>query len=268
MMLRSYTYGPFQSRRLGLSLGINILPRYKICTFNCVYCEIGSTDKENLVSPLFKIKCPPKMSFRKELRSFLKYFPHLNSISFAGYYGEPTLNENLTEFLDIALDVRNEITWPLKKPKITLFTNSSTLHYREIREKVKKFDFILAKLDAATEIDFKRTNCPHEEVPSINLIVDSIAKLKSELPKENKLALQCLIYNSYRNDFLSNNNQENITQLANAIKKIKPDCVQIYSIARIPANWFVFSIDEDQKKNIVQQLRDSIKNDKIEIHYY
>ena len=174
MMQRNYTYGPFQSRRLGLSLGINILPQCKICTYDCVYCEIGSTIKENLVSPFYKIKDPPNISFREELRSNLKNLPYLNSISFAGYYGEPTLNENLTEFLDIALDVRNEITWPLNKPKITLFTNSSTLHYREIREKVKKFDFILAKLDAATEIDFKRSNCPHEEVPSINLIVDSI----------------------------------------------------------------------------------------------
>ena len=266
-MQRIYTYGPFQSRRLGLSLGVDILPKKKICTFDCVYCEIGFTAKRCHVSPQYRLNAPPSNNFKNELKAILKLIPNLSSITL-GYNGEPTLNENLMDFLNIALDVRNEITWTLKKPKITLFTNSSTLHYQEIRENVKKFDFILAKLDAATEIDFKRSNCPHEEVPSINLIVDSIAKLKSELPKENKLALQCLIYNSYRNDFLSNNNQENITQLANAIKKIKPDCVQIYSIARIPANWFVFSIDEDQKKNIVQQLRDSIKNDKIEIHYY
>jgi len=266
-MLRSYTYGPFQSRRLGLSLGVDILPRKKLCTFNCVYCEIGFTEKSCHVSPQYRLTAPPSNNFKNELKAILKLIPNLSSITL-GYNGEPTLNENLMDFLNIALDVRNEITWTLKKPKITLFTNSSTLHYQEIREKVKNFDFILAKLDAATDIDFNKTNCPHEEVPPINRIVDSIAKLKSEMPSENKLALQCLIYNSYRNDFLSNNNLENITQLANAIKKIKPDFVQLYSIARIPANYFVFSIDEDQKKIIVQQFKEAIKNDKIEIHYY
>ena len=266
-MSREYTYGPFQSRRLGLSLGVDVLPRKKLCTFNCVYCEIGFTEKSCHVSPQYRLKAPPSNNFRSELKAILKLIPNLNSITF-GYNGEPTLNENLMDFLNFALDVRNEITWPLEKPKITIFTNSSTLHYQEIREKVKKFDFILAKLDAATDIDFKRTNCPHEKVPSINRIVDSLEKLKSEMPTENKLALQCLIYNSYRNDFLSNSNLENITQLANAIKKIKPDCVQVYSIARIPANWFVFSIDEGQKKNIVQQFKNSIKNDKIDIHYF
>ena len=66
-MPRTYTYGPFNSRRLGLSLGINILSNHKICTFNCVYCEIGAT--EQLVSPKFRIKNPPTLNFRKELLS-------------------------------------------------------------------------------------------------------------------------------------------------------------------------------------------------------
>ena len=97
-MPREYTYGPFQSRRLGLSLGVNVLSNYKLCTFNCVYCEIGLTVKDNLVSPKYRINLPPSPNFRKELISILKFFPHLNSITF-GYNGEPTLNENLLDFL-------------------------------------------------------------------------------------------------------------------------------------------------------------------------
>ena len=267
-MPRKYTYGPFQSRRLGLSLGVNILLNYKVCSYDCVYCEIGATNKENLVSPEYRIELPPTPDFRKELKSILKYVPHLKSLSFTGYYGEPTLNNNLLEFYNITLDVRSELKWDKDPPMITLFTNSSTLYLEEIRESVKHFDLVLAKLDAATDKDLRRTNRPHKNCPDIGTIADSLVKLRKDMPNK-KLAIQCLIYNSYREDFISNDNKENIEQLAYAIKKIKPDIVQLYSIARIPSEYFVYAIDEKRKKEIVKTFKDIINNnDLIEINYY
>lgn len=263
--MREYTYGPFQSRRLGLSLGVDILPKFKLCTFNCVYCEIGSTDK--LVSPEYRIKAPPSINFRKELKDILKYVPHLNSITF-GYNGEPSLNANLLDFLKITLRVREEIKWTDTKPIITLFTNSSTIHLEEIRQEVKQFELVLAKLDAATPDDFQRANNPHWETPKIDTIIESLVKLKKEMPKSHKLAIQSLIYNSYREDFIPNSNDTNITNLANAIKKIKPDSVQIYSIARIPANYYVFSIDKENKKEIADKIKDIVSDDTVEISFY
>jgi wyosine [tRNA(Phe)-imidazoG37] synthetase (radical SAM superfamily) len=265
--MRKYTYGPFQSRRLGLSLGVDILPRYKLCTFNCVYCEIGPTGKNQLVSPNYRIKLPPTPDFRKELKSILKFVPHLNSITF-GYNGEPTLNENILDFLKIALDVRDELNWTYEKPKLTLFTNSSTLIFDDIRGKVKQFELVLAKLDVATKVDFTLSNRPHPETPKIKTIIDSIAKLKKEMPNEHKLAIQCLFYNSYREENKSNNNPENVKNLAYAIKKIEPDFVQIYSTARIPAEYFVFALDNERKKDIIKTFKEIIQNDKIKIEYY
>ena len=267
-MPRRYIYGPFPSRRLGLSLGINILFNYKICTYNCVYCEIGLTKKENLVSPKCRIKNSPTLNFRKELVSIMKHIPHLNSLSFTGYYGEPTLNENLLNFYTITLDVRKEMKWTSEPPLITLFTNSSTLYSDEIRERVKHFDLVLAKLDVANDDDFKRTNCPHKTAPNIETIIEDLAKLKKEMPMGHKLAIQCLIFNSNKKEFLSNNTPENINDLALALKKIKPDLVQVYSIARMPANYFVFSIDDERKKQIVNIFRDVIKDDGVDVRYY
>ena len=264
-MPRQYIYGPFQSRRLKLSLGVDILPKNKICTFNCVYCEIGPTKK--LVSPEFRIKAPPSNAFRKELISILKYVPHLNSITF-GYNGEPTLNLNLLDFHKTAYQVREKIKWTHEKPKLTLFTNSSTLYLEEIREKVKKFDLVLAKLDVATQEDFIRTNCPHKDTPDIEMLIDSIAKLSRDMPNSHELAIQCLIYNSYSENYRSNNNTENITKLAHAIKKIKPDSVQVYSVARIPANYYVFSTDKERKREIVEKFKEIINDKSIEIAYY
>ena len=265
--MRQYTYGPFQSRRLGLSLGVNILSNYKLCTFNCVYCEIGLTDQENFVSPEFRIKLPPSPNFRKELISILKYVPHLNSITF-GYNGEPTLNENLLDFLEVASDVRERLNWTNKRPILTLFTNSSTLYFKDIREKVREFELVLAKLDVATNEDFKRTNRPHNKSPDIDTIIESLIKLRQEMPKGHKLAIQCLIYNSYREDFISNNNSESITKLAHALKKINPNIIQIYSTARIPAEYFVYAIDDEKKREIVRELKLVINDDNIKIKYY
>ncbi|MFW9898479.1 MAG: radical SAM protein, partial [Candidatus Thorarchaeota archaeon] len=102
--MRNYTYGPFQSRRLKLSLGVDVLSKIKICTYNCIYCELGITSKDQLVSPEYRISKKPTINFRKELFSILKYVPHLNSLTF-GYNGEPSLNENLLDFLKIASNV-------------------------------------------------------------------------------------------------------------------------------------------------------------------
>jgi wyosine [tRNA(Phe)-imidazoG37] synthetase (radical SAM superfamily) len=263
-MPRLYTYGPFQSRRLGLSLGVDVLLREKHCTYDCVYCEIGPTIR--LVSPTYRIHNPPSQHFRKEIKEMMILFPNLDSITF-GYNGEPTLNSDLLEYYNIASEVRSEIDWLEKKPKLTLFTNSSTVYLEEIRNRIKFFDWVLAKLDAATMNDFTRTNRPHHDVPQIEKIIESLIKLKKLMGK-NKLVIQCLIYNSYRKDFNSNNNEENIIQLAHALKKINPDIVQIYSIARIPSEYYVYAIINEQKKKIVKTLKEIINNDSMEIYYY
>ena len=127
---------------------------------------------------------------------------------------------------------------------------------------------VLAKLDAATQEDFIRTNCPHKEVLNIDGIIESMIKLKKEMPENNRLAIQCLIYRSYRDDFIPNDNEENIQKIAEAIKKIKPNLVQLYSIARIPAQYYVFAIDEERKQEIVKKFKEIINDETIEINYY
>jgi wyosine [tRNA(Phe)-imidazoG37] synthetase (radical SAM superfamily) len=266
-MHRVYTYGPFQSRRLGLSLGINILPNYKLCTFNCVYCEIGITIRDNLVSPDFRINLPPSANFRRELKSILTHVPHLDSITF-GYNGEPTLNENLLDFLEIAREVRDKLHWTKYKPNLTLFTNSSTIHFKIIRERIKNFEVVLAKLDVATNEDFKLTNRPHISSPEIKTIISSLAKLKQIMPNNHKLTIQTLLYNSYKEDFKSNTNAQNINELAKAIKKIKPNNVQIYSTARIPAEYFVYSIDDIKKQEIVKYIAEVVNDKNVQINFY
>jgi len=263
-MPREYTYGPFPSRRLGLSLGVDVLPKIKTCSFDCVYCEIGNTNK--LVTPEFRINSPPSPRFEKELRDILKYFPHIDSITF-GYNGEPTLNENLLEYHNIALKVRNELKWTEKGPFLTLFTNSSTLQFEDIQDRVMKFEVVLAKLDVATQEDYLRTNRPHALCPNINKIIESLIQLRKKMIS-NKLVIQCLMLNSHQEDYIPNFNEKNIEKLAFAINKIKPNEVQIYSLARIPAEYYIFSIDIEQKNHIKNVFNRIIDNKNIEIIYF
>ncbi|TFG25408.1 MAG: hypothetical protein EU532_11685 [Promethearchaeota archaeon] len=263
-MPREYTYGPYPSRRLGLSLGVDVLPKIKTCTFDCVYCEIGQTKK--LVDANFRISLPPSHKFEKELKDIIKHFPHLDSITF-GYNGEPTLNEKLIDFYKIAYKVREETKWTQKKPVITLFTNSTTLGSEKIRKTIINFDVVLAKLDAGTQEDYIRTNRPHPDSPNINLIVENLTKLSREIAP-NSLILQCLIYNSYRKDFIPNCNEENIRNIAIAINKIRPNKVQIYSIGRIPSEYFVFSVDKSMMDRISKIFEEYVKDSLIEINFY
>lgn len=263
-MPRQYTYGPFKSRRLGLSLGVDILPKYKLCTLNCVYCEIGPTYQ--VVSPEHRIKAPPSINYQKELKDILKYVPHLDSITI-GYNGEPTLNDNLLDYYYQTKNVREDLAWDKNPPSITLFTNSTTLYLDEIRDRVKEFDLVLAKLDVSTNTDYKRSNRPHEKCPDIETIIQSLVELRKDMDN-NKLALQCLIYNSNNPDFSSNNNDTNIENLAYAIKRIEPNFVQLYSIARIPSEYYVYSTSEERKKEIVNFLKQIINKDFIEINHY
>jgi len=233
-----------------------------------VYCEIGKTEKEHLVSADHKVDRPPEAAFRKELISVLKHFPHLDSISFSGYYGEPTLNIHLEEYLNIARKIRDRRKWEGSKPKLTLFTNSSTLHKEKIRNIAGQFDVVLAKLDAATEDDFLRTVRPHKSIPSVEKIIASIAKLRSQMPQGNELILQCLLYSSYRDTFQSNANKGNIEALADAINQIKPDGVQIYSIARAPAEYYVYALDKSRLEQIATQLKKLTNLKKLDIIHY
>jgi wyosine [tRNA(Phe)-imidazoG37] synthetase (radical SAM superfamily) len=132
---------------------------------------------------------------------------------------------------------------------------------------VKHFDLVLAKLDVGTDKDLSRTNRPHGDCPNVSTIAESLVKLRKVMV-EKKLAIQCLISKSHREDFSSNDNDENIVKLAHLIKKINPNIVQLYSIARIPSEYFVYAIDENRKKEIVKIFREIINNELIEINYY
>jgi len=196
-----YIYGPVPSWRLGSSLGIDPLSKgEKVCTFDCVYCQIGKT----------KILTDKRETFVKveDIVKELDSLPHLeiDYITFSGT-GEPTLAENLGQMIKAVEQTRRE--------KIAVLTNSSLMHREDVLKDLFCADFIIAKLDAPSQIIFESVSHPISTV-KIDTIIQAIKDFKSCYL--GKLALQIM--------FMEQNKKyaEEIAQIA---REISPDEVQL-----------------------------------------
>ena len=145
-----YLFGPVPSRRLGMSLGVDLVPR-KICSLDCVYCEVGKTTKLTLERKEYILY--DKVT--DELTHYFENNPDPDYITFSGS-GEPTLNLRIG-------DVLNFIKQNKPKIPIAVLTNGTLLFKPEVREEIKNADVVLPSLDAATNLIFHKINRPVPE---------------------------------------------------------------------------------------------------------
>jgi len=146
-----YLFGPVPSRRLGMSLGIDLIPK-KVCSLDCVYCEVGKTTKLTN-HRLEYIKYDKIVA---ELKQFMGNAPKIDYITFSGS-GEPTLNSKIGEVLAFAKQNYPHV-------KTAVLTNGTLLSDKKLREELLLADVILPSLDAATPEVFQRINRPFSEL--------------------------------------------------------------------------------------------------------
>lgn len=241
-------YGPFPSRRLGLSLGIDILPAAtKTCTFICPYCEIGFTNLEGF-SDISKRVTVPDSFFKyldKNLPGILREEILLDSITI-GYNGEPTLARNLKAIIIKIKNIRDESG---SNTPISIFTNSSTILDADVCLSLLLVDNVVAKLDAGIQKIFQKINKPHPSVPPISDIVTGLRSYKKKY-SENSLIIQTMLIDGE----LSNIQDVNIISLAEAYDKICPDRIQLYTISRPPANYLVESVTKEKMHSIEEKI--------------
>ncbi|OIO74781.1 MAG: hypothetical protein AUJ85_04760 [Elusimicrobia bacterium CG1_02_37_114] len=204
-----YIYGPVPSWRLGSSLGIDpISDKDKICTFDCIYCQLGKTYKFTAERKVYI----PADKIIDEINSLPEI--KIDYITFSGA-GEPTLAANLGKMIE---SVRL-----LRKEKIAVITNSSLMNRPDVRNDLMLSDFVLAKLDSCSQKTLDLINRPMKQI-TFNSILDGIKQFK--LSYKGKFALQIM--------FVEKNEKyaEELSQLA---KEIKPDEIQINTPLR-PCN--------------------------------
>jgi wyosine [tRNA(Phe)-imidazoG37] synthetase (radical SAM superfamily) len=196
-----YIYGPVPSWRLGSSLGIDPLSqKEKICTFDCAYCQIGKT----------KFFTEKRSVFveTKKITEEIKKLPevYIDYITFSGR-GEPTLASNLGEMIREVKKIRKE--------KTAVITNSSLLNMYDVQADLASADFVLAKLDAVSEKEYKIMNNAVKG-PDIKTIINSLKAFRKIY--KGKFALQIMFIKE---------NKDSAPEIAKAAKKIGADEIQI-----------------------------------------
>lgn len=238
-------YGPVQSRRLGSSLGINILPvKYKLCSMNCVYCQYGLTKSPNLVAEIRNgYELPSIADLEKTLLAALsslkKKFAYL---TFSGN-GESTLHPQFPAMVDAVKTIRDKY---LAETRLAILSNSTTLLRSEIKKALMKIDVPILKLDAGDENLFRKINRAAKGIKFDDLIRGLI-----EFHHKHKV-IQTLIFNGRS----SNSTDDNLKAWAKLLSQIKPAEAQIYTLDRPAASRGITALSKNELHKFAKRAED------------
>jgi wyosine [tRNA(Phe)-imidazoG37] synthetase (radical SAM superfamily) len=233
-------YGPVGSRRIGLSLGVNLSPvTDKLCTFNCVYCHYGWTkiltlDPESHAGVLPKVEDLARRLEEYDVDRFL-----LDHITFSGN-GEATLHPDFGRAVDIVTDFRDRCA---PQAKTAILSNSSMVTRPDVRQALLKLDRRIMKLDAGDDVTFQKVNRPHAELE----LQDIIGGLKELGDLETQT--------TFVDGSTSNCSEEAVNSWLDVLLDVKPGGVQIYTLDRAPAEATLVAVSRDRMRDIFLQAK-------------
>ena len=221
-------FGPVPSRRLGISLGVDLVP-HKTCSLDCVYCECGATTHLTLKRKEYVSVDRVK----NELATYLSQDEKTDYITFSGS-GEPTLNEGIGEVIQFL-----KSDYP--QYKVALLTNSTLLDQPEVRRQIKDVDVIMASLDAATEPQFRQVNRPHPNL-DLSSIIDGIVQFRKMFL--GRLLMEYFLVNG------CNDSIQELIILKTILRQIDADGVLLNTLDRPGAEGWVEPTGPKQLKDI------------------
>jgi wyosine [tRNA(Phe)-imidazoG37] synthetase (radical SAM superfamily) len=236
-MSYKYLFGPVISRRLGRSLGVDLLP-FKTCSLDCVYCECGKTTDLTCKRKEYV----PTKAVIAELDDLLSKKPQLDYITFSGS-GEPTLHSGIGKIIGF-------IKEKYPKYKVAVLTNSTMFGSKQARKDVLQADLLVPSFEAASIETFKRVNRPHKNI-SLNSMLAGLIKLRKEF--KGDMWLEVFIVPGI------NDSPQELLKIKRAISKIKPDKVQINSLDRPGTEDWVKKPGKNELDKISKFLTSSAK---------
>lgn len=228
-----HLFGPVPSRRLGISLGVDLVP-HKVCSLNCIYCEVGETT--NLT--IERKEYVPINNVLNELDLFLSQNPTLDFITFSGA-GEPTLNSGIGKVISFL----NE---KYTRYKLALLTNSTLLSNENLRNELYKIDLLLPSLDTVNKDTFTKMNRPNSQL-DINKIIEGLIKFRKEF--KGKIWLEVFIVPGM------NDTEEELSLLKKTIPKINPEKIQLNTLDRPGTESWVKTTTKERLEHIVNYLK-------------
>ena len=225
-----YVFGPVASRRLGISLGVDLLP-YKTCSLDCIYCECGRTtdlviERKRFVDPL---------AILEEIKEIVTTEKHIDYITFSGA-GEPTLNKDIGYIIQ---GIKKITDIP-----VAVLTNGTLLHLKEVRDELLNANLVLPSLDAVTPAVFAVINRPHPAL-DIETIIRGLMDFRNDF--KGQIWLEVFIAKGI------NDSEEELDKIYGVVKEMQPDRVQLNSLDRPPAIEGVQPVDMDTLEKIMKK---------------
>ncbi|HUT31521.1 MAG TPA: radical SAM protein [Sedimentisphaerales bacterium] len=226
-----HLYGPVPSRRLGLSLGVDIIP-HKVCPLDCVYCQLGKTSEKSVERRDYV----DGQQVLSQLEARIEQGLEADFITIGGS-GEPTLNLQLGELVD---GIKSITDIP-----VAVLTNGVLFYRQDVRDDCRRADVVLPSLDAGDEQTFRRINRPHESL-SVEKVIGGLSKFREEFRGE--IWLEVFLVEGV------NTAEEQIARIKQAIGRIRPDKVQLNTAVRPTAERGVKKLEAGRLQEIALRL--------------
>lgn len=216
-------FGPVKSRRLGVSLGINLLPLdYKYCNFDCIYCECGRTHKDEFRSKKFHAREEVKKELEKVLRDMKANNNPPDVITFAGN-GEPTIHPEFEHIINDTIEIRDQY---VKEAKIAVLSNATMIRNESVFRALNKVDENILKLDSAFDETIQLLNNPPGKF-TVQKLVEDLTLFKGNLTIQTMF-----VGGTYNGQEVDNSTDKEVEAWLELLKQIKPKQVMVYTIER------------------------------------
>ncbi|MDK2831568.1 MAG: hypothetical protein PWQ75_1320 [Methanolobus sp.] len=254
-MTKRIIYGPILSRRLGRSLGVDViktLETKKNCNFDCVYCQLGHVPLKITRTDNVKGVVSPE-EVVEGLRTYHKNIEDLDYITFSGTC-EPTLNSGLGEMIKGIKEISPH--------PVCVITNSSLVDKENIRRNLSEADLVVATLVSGYEETFNAINRPAEDITLEN-IINGLKKIR-RMDKRPILSIEVMMVDS-NIDFPVNHTEREIEKLKEVLIEINPDEIEILTVSRPPAEDYIIPVSDDRLKQIATEFENTFGKERVKL---
>lgn len=222
MLFGEIVYGPIHSRRLGVSLGIELMPlEHKLCTFNCVYCECGFN--QPVSHPVLPTREEVACALEARLQRLRDEQMHIDVLTFSGN-GEPTLHPDFAGIIADTCALRDRF-YP--SAEVSVLSNSTQLGRPDVVEALRKCDKRILKLDAATDTMMRRIDMPVNPDMTVRQIEEWLLRFDGDFTLQT-----CFLRGEYKGETIDNTTPEELSAWYAAVRRLHPKQVMIYVIDR------------------------------------
>ena len=245
MLFNEIIYGPIHSRRLGVSLGVNLMPvDHKLCSFNCVYCECGFNQ------PVHSPQLPARLQVKEALENRLLHMREQNItpdvITFSGN-GEPTMHPDFLGIISDTCAVRNEFC---PSAQVAVLSNSTQLFRHDVVDALKLVDRRILKLDSAVDATMRLIDQPVNPQLTVAAIVDMLRQFHGDFTLQT-----CFLRGVHAGQSIDNTAPGELTAWYEVVEQLRPKHIMIYVIDRATPVETLQKIEPETMQSIAGHLR-------------